>query len=244
MRALCKSRSSSMMACHIWKTSADKDPFSRLMRHQRRVLCVAAMGHNVNLSTRRGKEVSRLRYLTFHSTSPVLTRHVLDYSFLTASDGPNESPWFGTSSSSQTHEWLLQNYSQEISPSALSKENRRVHLNIPNPFAEDSANRHPRVRQTPILLPQDGAVNGYVKVRFRNSDSRAASDFAPNHSAFCRNAMAEHHRSLPHVPSGKASITRLPPDFGRALKLDALDSKLFKFCEHFANVSVAVSPHC
>src|SRR2546429_146713 len=39
---------------------------------------------------------------------PFLTRYVLDYSFLTASDGPNESPWLGTSSNLQDHEWLLQ----------------------------------------------------------------------------------------------------------------------------------------
>jgi hypothetical protein len=189
------------------------------------------MGHNVNHS---GKEV---RYLTFRSTS-LLTRYVLDYSFLTASDGPNESPWLDTSS------LLLQNYSQEILPSALSKENRRMDLNIPNPFAEDSGDRHPKGTRTKIVLPQNGAVNGYVKVQFWNSDCKAASGFAPNHSAFRRNAMAVHHRSLPHVPGGKANIPRSPPDFGRALKLDTLDSKLFKFCEHFANVSVAVSPRC
>jgi hypothetical protein len=175
---------------------------------------------------------------------PFLTRDVLDYSFLTASDGPNESPWLGTSSSWQTHECLLQSYSQEILPSAPSKENRRVDLNIPNPFAEDSANRHPCIRRRAIVLPQDGTVDGYVKVRFRNTDSRAASDFAPNPSTFCQNTMAVHHRSPPNVPGGKANIPRLPRDFGSAVKLDPLDSKLFKFCEHFANLSVAVSPHC
>jgi hypothetical protein len=135
----------------------------------------------------------------------------------------------------QNHERWLQNHSQEILPSATPKENRH------NPFAEDSVNRHPYIRQRAIALPQDGAVNGYVKVRFWNSDSRAV---APNHRAFYRNAMAVHHRSLPHVPSGKENISRLPPDFGGALKLDEVDSKLFKFCEHFANVSVAASPHC
>jgi hypothetical protein len=142
----------------------------------------------------------------------------------------------------QSHEWL-QNYSPEISPPVPSRENRRVNLNIPNPFAEDSVNRHPYIR-TPIVLPQDGAVNGYVKVRFWNSASRAATVVAPKDSAFCPNAMAVHHRSLPYVPGGKENISRLPPDFGRAIKLEELDSKLFKFCEHFANVSVAVNPHC
>jgi hypothetical protein len=241
MRPLCKSRSSSMMACHIQKTSTDKVPFSRLMRHQRRNWYVAAMRHNVNRSTGTGKEVRWLRYLTCNSTS-LFDEVCLDYSFLTTSDGPNELLWLDTSSPLQTHEWWLQNYSQETLPSVPSEENRRVDLNILNPFAEDSANRHPYIRRTQIPLPQDSTINGYIKVRFWNPDNRPASVLPPNRGAFCRNALAVRHRSLPHVPSDKANIPWLLPDFGRALKLDELDSKLFKFCEHFANVSVAVSP--
>jgi hypothetical protein len=241
MRARCKSRSSSIMACHTSKTSTDKVPFSRLMRHQRRNWYVAAMRHNVNRSTGTGKEVRWLRYLTCNSTS-LFDEVCLDYSFLTTSDGPNELLWLDTSSPLQTHEWLLQNYSQEILPSVPPKENCRVDLNIPNPFAEDSANRHPYIGRTRIKLPQDSTIDGYIKVRFWNSDNRPASVLPPNRRASRRNVLAVHHRSLPHVPSGKANIPRLLPDFGRGLKLDELDNKLFKFCEHFANVSVAVSP--
>jgi hypothetical protein len=132
----------------------------------------------------------------------------------------------------QTHEWWLQNHPQEILPSVPQNQN----LTTFNPFAEDSVNRHPRIKRTAIVIPQGGAVNGYVKARFWNSDGRAATVVVPKYSAFYQSPMAVHHRSIPYVPDGKAYIPRLPRDFGRGLELDELDSKLFKFCEHFANV--------
>ena len=93
------------------------------------------------------------------------------------------------------------------------------------------------------MLPQGGAVNGYVKVQFWSLGGRTATAVAPKYGAFYPNAIAMHHRSIPPMPGGKPNILRLPPAFGRGLALDELDSKLFKFCEHFTNVSGAASPY-
>ena len=167
----------------------------------------------------------------------------LDHSFLTASDGLYEPLWLDTTSPLQAQEWWLQNCFQEILPSVPWEQNRRVDLTTPNPFAEGSVNRHPYIRSTAIKPPQS-VVDSYLKAQFFNSDATAVPVVPPMCSAFYPNAMAVHHRSLPYIPSGNADIPRLPPDFGRELKLDQLDSKLFKFCEHLADVSVAASPHC
>jgi hypothetical protein len=167
----------------------------------------------------------------------------LDYSLFMANDGLYEPLWLDTGSPLQAQEWWLQNYSQEILPSVPWEQNRWVDLTTPNPFAEDSVNRHSTIGSTTIEPPQ-GVINSYVKVRFWPLGGTAVPVAAPKYSAFYPNTMAMHHRSLPCMPGGNADIPRLPPDFGRELKLDQLDSKLFKFCEHFANVSVAASRHC
>jgi hypothetical protein len=118
-----------------------------------------------------------------------------------------------------------------------------VDLTTLNPLAEDSINRHPRIRQTEIVLPKSGTVNSYVKTQFRRLDDTAPTAVAPKCSAFYGNTMAVRHRSIPSVPGGKANISRLPPQFGRGPKLDELDSKLLKFCERFANMSGGASPY-
>jgi hypothetical protein len=226
-----------MMACHIQKTDGDKVSLSRLMRHQRWIRYVLAVARNVNHLTRRGKEVSWLTVFNLISTS-LFDEARLDYSFLAASDGLYELPWLDTSSPLQAQEWWLQNHSQEILPPVPREQNHRADLTTPNPFAEDSVDRHSSIRSSAIK-PLQRVVNSYVKVQFWNLDGTAVTVVAPKYSTFYPNAMAVHHRSLPYMPGSAADIPRLPPDFGRELKLDQLDSKLFKFCEHLANVSVA-----
>jgi hypothetical protein len=122
----------------------------------------------------------------------------------------------------------------ELYPFVPSADERVVDLSIPNPFAEDSLNRHPTVRQSTVKLPDDGAVSGYIKFRLRVSDGDGDSVMAPRRNIFAQksieNSMGVHHRQMPELP-GTNNVPSLPPDFGRGCKLDNTDNKLLKFCE-------------
>lgn len=104
---------------------------------------------------------------------------------------------------------------------------KKASLDLANPFSDGLAIRHPKLRET-TDLPQGGGVNGYVKFRLRAADFDGSAP-PMSHNVFNKTTLGVHHRTVPENPF--QSIPLLPPDFGKGLKLDAMDSKLLKFCE-------------
>ncbi|KAH0559375.1 hypothetical protein GP486_004109 [Trichoglossum hirsutum] len=124
-------------------------------------------------------------------------------------------------------EWLFNKFPVQFASVPLL-ENRQVDLSTPNPFADGSIVRHPHLRQMTKTLPEDGAVNGYIKFRLRLSHDEDESSETPQSRSFNQRSMAVHHRHMPDLP-GNNNVPPLPPHFGRGCKLDSIDNKLFKF---------------
>jgi hypothetical protein len=134
--------------------------------------------------------------------------------------------------------WLAQAL-PELYPSIPAKEGQKFSLSLSNPFATNGSNRHPRLKST-AFLPEDGAVNGYIKFRLRMSDvedHRSPVLGKGKGITFLANSQPKHRTQLSpqRVPHGSGAppidIQYLPPNFGRRLKLDDTDNKLLKFCK-------------
>jgi hypothetical protein len=118
-----------------------------------------------------------------------------------------------------------------------SKDGQTFSLNLCNPFTTNETNRHPRLKST-ALLPEDGAVNGYIKFRLRMSDVEDHKSpilgkgkgmaFLANSHPTSRPQQSFQNTQNMKAPSN--DIQYLPPNFGRRLKLDDTDNKLLKFC--------------
>lgn len=126
-------------------------------------------------------------------------------------------------------DWLAAEF-PDLFPSLPDLESRIVNLHLENPFLEGSAVRHPALK-TNHTLPEDGAVNGYIKfrIRFSAEDDTSHRPQAQKATAFGQSTPAVHHRS--HHPIVGDHVPCVPPDFGKGCKLDNMDSKLMKFCK-------------
>jgi hypothetical protein len=125
-------------------------------------------------------------------------------------------------------DWLAAQF-PELYPSVPDIENRMVDLHLENPFLEDSEVRHPVLR-TNHTLPEDGAVNGYIKfrIRFSEENNTGCRPRAQN-ATFGQSTLAVHHRN--YHPVVGDHVPYVPPDFGKGSKLDSMDGKLMKFCK-------------
>lgn len=114
---------------------------------------------------------------------------------------------------SESQAWLTVQF-PELFPSLPAAEDRLVNLAIPNPFLEGSANRHAFLRPSKTL-PEDGAVDGYVKFRIRFTREDTRSHPRAQRTVFSLSSLAVHHRN--RYPIGEQNVPSLPPDFGRSL---------------------------
>ncbi|KAE9378263.1 hypothetical protein N431DRAFT_461797 [Stipitochalara longipes BDJ] len=114
----------------------------------------------------------------------------------------------------------------ELFPSVPLPENRIVDVSISNPFLEDAVVRHPTLRPQQSI-PEDGALNGYIKIRFRFSRDDAASHSRAQNTAYGQSSLGVHHKDRHVIP--EEYVPSLPPNFGRGFQLDSMDSKLLKF---------------
>lgn len=119
-----------------------------------------------------------------------------------------------------------------------AREGQTFSLNLRNPFVTNEANRHPGLKRT-ALIPEDGAVNGYIKFRLRMSDVEdhnppalgKGKGLASLANSQPSNLMRQPAQHMQHNPNASPiDIPYLPPNFGRRLKLDDTDNKLLKFC--------------
>lgn len=120
----------------------------------------------------------------------------------------------------------------ELYPSLPLLENRDPSVDIVNPFVENSTEHYSFENRQSFEIPENGEINGYIKFRLRATE--------PTHQPkkqgrFEQAAMGVHHHQVPTVPTERPPY--IPPDFGRAMKLDSTDSKILRFCrlltEHY-----------
>ena len=98
---------------------------------------------------------------------------------------------------------------------------------MPNPFRTEGTPEHPRLRSDPsnVEIPSHGEINGLIKFRLRPESEPLPTEV--RQGQLCQKQMAPHKRR-----AGTAYVVSyLPPDFGRNLKLDPMDSKLMRFCK-------------
>jgi hypothetical protein len=119
---------------------------------------------------------------------------------------------------------------QTLYPDVPSLEERFVDLTLDNPYSENAIVRHKTLRKA-LAMPEDGAVNGYIKFRIRNADldersTKRAKSLVGGLSVPSRDTSSPSQSPFSNIPY-------LPPDFGRGVKLDEVDSKLLKFCKAF-----------
>ncbi len=97
--------------------------------------------------------------------------------------------------------------------------------------------RNPCLKST-AFLPEDGAVNGYIKFRLRMCDvedhksgvlGKGKSFLANPQPKSC--PQQQTHLTEHKVKGPLIDVPYLPPNFGRRLKLDNTDNKLLKFCK-------------
>jgi hypothetical protein len=140
--------------------------------------------------------------------------------------------------------WLNATF-PEMEPSTVLLPARTWDREILNPFLSNDALVHPRLRHrgAPVILPEDGRIDGLIKVRLNYSKKLDTSSqpigrlqsfpFSKPKSSFTR-PVDTSFVSPTSSSSGSVNpmepVTFLPPDFGRGLKLTHMDEKLFNFC--------------
>ncbi|PGH15722.1 hypothetical protein AJ80_05430 [Polytolypa hystricis UAMH7299] len=115
----------------------------------------------------------------------------------------------------------------ELYPSLPQLEHRDATASMTSPFNEDSTEHYSFENRLYFEIPEGGEINGYIKFRIRPSEKSGDVDEPKKHGLFDQAGMAVHHRHVPGVPNDKPP--HLPPDFGRAMKLDPTDNKLWRF---------------
>ncbi|KAL1801730.1 hypothetical protein ACET3X_002072 [Alternaria dauci] len=131
---------------------------------------------------------------------------------------------FGEASDPQ---WLLTNF-PELGPDILQLPPRSCAPIIVNPFNDQTTILHPRLRNyaEPVALPEDGLLNGLIKVRLNLSRYQQKFPAVPLQKFPWRKP----RNGVPLIDQDiRDGLTRLPPDFGRGLKLAGMDEKLFEF---------------
>lgn len=126
---------------------------------------------------------------------------------------------------SDFQEWLPYVFPDQPIP-LPSIQTRTVNSSLPNPF-EDDQPRFPSLR-TANDLPEHGGVNGYIKFRMRATRVEKSSGMIGRGSAFSKNSSFSTNDNIFLLP-GEA-IPKLPPNFGRGLRLDNLDNTIMQFC--------------
>jgi len=119
-------------------------------------------------------------------------------------------------------------------PSLPSLEDRRLELDVVNPYIDNAINHHRTLRAAVASIPEDGAINGYIKFRLRMSDFESDHSNDPRRNIFGQQAFGMHHRQVPGTVS-TVNIPSLPPDFGRGCKLNPTDRNLLTFCMRLAS---------
>ena len=114
------------------------------------------------------------------------------------------------------------------------RESQEATLDLANPFTDGQVMRHPNLRKS-SFMPEGEAVNGYIKFRLRAADLEGDNE-TTNHY-FNQLKLGVHHREPVLGPLEK--VPKLPPDFGKGLKLDKMDSKLLTFCKNASSFSVS-----
>ena len=97
---------------------------------------------------------------------------------------------------------------------------------VANPYAVGGIPEHPRIRaQLKAAIEGDqGAYAGMLKFRIREHNTQESTSSSKGAYLY--------RQSLSRVnpTSDQQSVPLVPPDLGRNLKLDPIDSKLMKFC--------------
>lgn len=126
---------------------------------------------------------------------------------------------------SEAIDWL----NSVLYPDLPSLEDRFIDLTLENPYEQNETARHVSLRPQ-MSEPLEGAVNGYIKFRILNAD------FGDQNKHGARGLFRGNLPGMPRQPTIMdkmpllANIPLLPPDFGKGVKLDAVDNKLLKFC--------------
>ena len=92
---------------------------------------------------------------------------------------------------------------------------------------------HPRLTSLfdPVIVPHHVRVNGLVKFHLQFND--------PNMPQRTRDILATYRKDHNVGEVRQAGdVSYLPPDFGRGLNLDEMDTRLFKFCTCHASLSI------
>ncbi|KAH7327172.1 fungal-specific transcription factor domain-containing protein [Rhexocercosporidium sp. MPI-PUGE-AT-0058] len=132
----------------------------------------------------------------------------------------------------------------ELEPATVLLPARTWAIKVPNPFVNSEAHQHPRLRTpgAPVVLPEDGRIDGLIKVRLNYSkklDSQPvgrlqAFPVSKPHSIITRLVDSNASQLASNATSDNAisameAVRFLPPDFGRGLRLKPMDEKLFNF---------------
>lgn len=114
------------------------------------------------------------------------------------------------------------------SPSLPSPEDRIVELALANPFITYHSlklSEHPRLTSVfdPVKIPTQVRVNGLVKFHLQFSD--------PNMPSSTKEVLSKYRQEYnDQMKSKVGDLPLLPADFGRGLRLNPMDLRLFKFC--------------
>lgn len=153
---------------------------------------------------------------------------------LVSSDVQDGDTYTEEESTAPVPAWLAQAF-PELCPTVPARGEQTFSLNLRNPFATNGTNRHPGLKRT-ALIPEGGAVNGYIKFRLRMSDVEDQNSPVLGKGKGLANSqppnlMRQPLQHMQHNPNAPPiDIPYLPPNFGRRLKLDDTDNKLLKFC--------------
>lgn len=152
----------------------------------------------------------------------------------------SDSPGPGAQSAASI--WLNATF-PEMEPSRVLLPARDWAPEIPNPFLSSDVVAHPRLRHrgAPVILPEDGRIDGLIKVRLNYSkkvDTQPIGRLQSFPFSKPRSSFARPVETSNVIPTSSTSgyinpmepVTFLPPDFGRGLKLTPMDEKLFNFC--------------
>ena len=123
-------------------------------------------------------------------------------------------------------DWFKQVVPQMV-PSLPTMEHRQVDLDIVNPFAVDSEDRYASKRQAVFNLPNNGAVNSYMKFRIQSRPATESNN-TQRRSSY-RPSVTAHERTVPDEQG--SSVALLPPGFERHNKFGENDSNLLRFCK-------------
>ncbi|RYN18360.1 hypothetical protein AA0112_g11598 [Alternaria arborescens] len=137
-------------------------------------------------------------------------------------------PWSSPLGETADAEWLRTNF-PELGPDILQLPSQATAPVIVNPFLSLEPIRHPRLRHysVPVAIPEDGYIDGLIKVRLNLSRYQQKFHATPRLQKFPWKG-PKHGVSLTDQDLGD-TLARLPPDFGRGLKLAGMDEKLFEF---------------